>query len=67
MSTLQNGDFVTDGRGNTGQVFRFWNDQMRRYYVRVRVIEGPLRQAGQMWTSPDGWSEDLARVQKKGA
>lgn len=65
--TLENGAIVTDGKGNTGQVFRFWNDQMHRYYLRVRVIEGPLRQSGQMWTSPNGWSPDLARVQQKGA
>lgn len=52
---FENGELVIDGRGNKGQVFKFWHDRESRYYFRVRLIDGPLRLAGKMWVSVVGW------------
>lgn len=52
---FENGEVVTDGKGNKGQIFRFWYEREKRHYFRVRLIEGPLRSAGKMWVSVLGW------------
>jgi hypothetical protein len=55
---FQNGEDVTDGRGNRGRAYRFWDDVEKVSYFRVRVTSGPLREArphGHVWVSAVGW------------
>lgn len=55
---FQNGETVIDGRGNTGQAVRLWNGRDKVWYFKVRVTEGPLRDAqptGTVWVSVSGW------------